>query len=193
MGKSPCPLRLGGANTNTLILQGVYNPTERNTWILLVAYIRWHNLARSVAQRCCFWETDPISPCCFIFPIKSVGLSCRVPSTRPNPPTFHFTAWQFFSWIIPPCKTLKRKRQTDTLNHHTPKKEWICTVVSAAWCQEATSCAQRESPAPQLSSGETTFWNKSSRWLFPCFTLRFLLPRQRTIHIPHLLMYLPVG
>lgn len=28
MGKSPCPLRLGGSNTNTPI--GVYNQTERN-------------------------------------------------------------------------------------------------------------------------------------------------------------------
>lgn len=122
---------------------------------------------------CCFWENQPKSPsCCFIFTIKSKGLACRVPSAETKLPTFHFTTWQFFSWIIPPCKTLQRTRHMDYLIIRLLRNNEAVQPFLLIKCQEATSYGCTESPDQQLCPGESIFWNKSSLWLFPYFYAR---------------------
>lgn len=86
-----------------------------------------------IAQRCCFWENQPKSPsCCFIFTLTSEGLACRVPSMKINPPTFHFTAWQF----LLNYSSLQDLEKTCRLSNHIMLSgrsgaAWLCLMLRA--------------------------------------------------------------
>lgn len=145
-------------------------------WLCIYGDTIWPSF---IAQSCWFWENQLKSPSCsFIFTIKREGLDYRVPRLKTNLPAFNFTAQQFFSWTIPPCKILNRKRLMDYLITVLPRKSDDVRTSEDVWSFPLLS-ARRPLAAFALTdlscncAPARLSWNKSSPSLFPYFYARF--------------------